>query len=382
VTARPFDLVLFGATGFTGKLTASYLAEHGPPGLRVALAGRNAEKLDAVRKETGGKFEVRVADVSDAGALARLAAETKVVLTTVGPFERHGEPVVKACIEGGAHYADITGEPQFVDRMIVRYDAEAKAKKLRIVSCCGFDSIPHDLGVHYTVGLLPKNVPITIDGFVRAKGGVSGGTYQSALHAMAHSGELRAARDARKKSEAPLVGRKVGSARPKLHFDDRIKAWAVPLPTIDPDVIARSARALDEYGPEFRYAHYLSVKKTTTMAGLVGGVGALFALAQLPPTRKLLEGLRSSGEGPDEETRKNGKFEVRFFAEGGGTKLETRVAGGEPGYTETAKMLSESALCLAFDQLPERYGVITTAMAMGSVLQARLQKAGITFERV
>jgi short subunit dehydrogenase-like uncharacterized protein len=386
VSNRPYDLALLGATGFTGQLTAAYLAEHGPPGLKVLLVGRNLAKLEKVQAGLRNRenFFLAQADVGDPASLIKAISQARVLITTVGPFDQYGEPVVAACVEAGTDYVDITGEPQFVDRMILRYGAAAEAKGVRIVPCCGFDSIPHDLGVYYTVKLLPEGEPIRIEGFVRAKGGVSGGTYQSAVNAMGKAKEVQAVRKERRRAEVPLIGRKVGSLYPKLHYEPRIKAWAVPFPSIDPDVIARSARTLERYGPDFRYAHYLSVKKASTMATLVGGVGVVFALAQLAPTRRLLLKLKSSGEGPDEATRAAGRFEVRFFAQAGGTALVTRVHGGEPGYSETAKMLGESALCLAFDRerLPARAGLLTTATAMGDPLIERLQKAGITFEQV
>lgn len=381
---RPYDLALLGATGFTGRLTAQYLDTHGPAGLKVLLVGRNLGRLEEVQASLQNQqhFGVARADTTDPASLVAAAAQARVLATTVGPFDLHGHAVVEACVEARTDYVDITGEPQFVDRMILRHDRTATERRVRIVPCCGFDSIPHDLGAYFTIKALAPQGPAKVEGFVRAKGGVSGGTYQSAVNAMGQTKALKAVRKERRQQEGPLLGRRVGSTHPKLHFEPRIQAWAVPFPSIDPEVIARSARALPIYGPDFRYGHYLSVKRTSTMVGLLGGVGALFALAQLEPTRKLILGLKSSGDGPDEATRAAGKFEVRFFAEADGRLVQARVHGGEPGYTETAKMLGESALCLAFDrdQLPERYGVSTTAVVMGDRLIARLQAAGIGFE--
>jgi saccharopine dehydrogenase (NAD+, L-glutamate forming) len=155
--------------------------------------------------------------------------------------------------------------------------------------------------------------------------------------------------------------------------------WALPMPTIDPQVVMRSAAALERYGPDFGYGHYFAVKKARAAAGIVGGLGALAAAVQVPPARKWLLGRMSSGQGPSEADRAKGWFNVRFVGEGGGQRVVTEVAGGDPGYGETAKMLAESALCLAADNLPETSGQVTTAVAMGDALRARLHRQGITF---
>ncbi|MGZ6744370.1 MAG: saccharopine dehydrogenase family protein, partial [Nocardioides sp.] len=184
---REFDVVLFGATGFTGQLTAEYLAAHAPTGLRWALAGRSPDKLARVRDRLAATdpaladLALLHADVSDAASLADVAGRARVVITTVGPYIEYGEPLVAACAEAGTDYVDLTGEPEFVDRMYVAHHATAERTGARIVHACGFDSIPHDLGAHFTVGLLPDDVPITVRGVVRASGMASGGTFHSAM---------------------------------------------------------------------------------------------------------------------------------------------------------------------------------------------------------
>ena len=192
---RRFDVVVYGATGFTGGLVAEYLAENGPPDLRWAIAGRNSQKLAAVKDRVARKnpalasLPVLSASADDPASLDALAASTRVVLTTVGPYAKYGEPLVAACVKAGTDYVDITGEPDFVDTMVRKYHETAKEKQLRIVSCCGFDSIPHDLGALFTAQKLAPNDAMTVRGFVRAKGGVSGGTWHSALGAMADLGK-------------------------------------------------------------------------------------------------------------------------------------------------------------------------------------------------
>src|SRR6476660_5583795 len=174
---REHDIVLFGCTGFTGALTAEYMAANAPASTRWALAGRNMGKLEALRDRLGVDVPLLKADVTDERSIADVAAGARVVITTVGPYVLHGEPLVRACAEHGTDYTDLTGEPEFIDRMFVKYDARAQASGARIVHACGFDSIPHDLGARFTVGQLPEGVPLTVRGFVRAGGAPSGGTF-------------------------------------------------------------------------------------------------------------------------------------------------------------------------------------------------------------
>jgi short subunit dehydrogenase-like uncharacterized protein len=373
---REHDIVIFGATGFTGALTAEYLAGHAD-GLRWALAGRNRAKLEALSQRLGVDVPLLHADVNDERSLRSVAEAARVVITTVGPYVTYGEPLVAACAAAGTDYVDLTGEPEFVDRMYVRHHAEAVKSGARIVHACGFDSIPHDLGVLFTVEQLPEGVPLDVRGFVRAGGKPSGGTFHSAMTAFTRVRQTQQAHKERRDMEPRENGRRVRLVA-KPHRE--LGYWAVPMPTIDPQVIARSARALDRYGPDFSYGHYAGVKRLPIALGGVAGVASLFAAAQVPPVRKALLGRLSPGDGPSEADREKGWFKVRFVGEGGGKRVVTMVSGGDPGYSETAKMLAQSALCLAQDDLPPTAGQVTTAVAMGDALIARLQGAGIAFE--
>ena len=385
---RDYDIVLFGATGFTGRLTAEYLARNAPEGLRWALAGRSQAKLEAVRDRLAAieprcaELELLSADVGDAASVAAIAESARVVITTVGPYIAYGEPLVAACAKAGTDYVDLTGEPEFVDTMYALHHSRAAASGARIVHCCGFDSIPPDLGVYFTVGKLPEGVPLQVEGFVRAGGKPSGGTFHSAVAAMSRVRQMGKAQAERKKLEPRPSGRSVRGIRRPPHREPAVAAWAVPLPTIDPQVILRSARAIERYGPDFSYGHYAAVKHLPVVLGAAAGLGGLFALAQLPPTRSLLLGRLQPGDGPSAAERERGWFKVRFVGEGGGERVVTEVAGGDPGYGETSKMLAESALCLAQDELPQTAGQVTPATAMGDALTARLQRAGITFSVV
>jgi short subunit dehydrogenase-like uncharacterized protein len=383
--ARQFDLVVFGATGFTGGLTAEYLARHGGDTLRWALAGRSLNKLKAVRERLGAinsackSLQLIEADVDDAAAISRIAESANVVITTVGPYLNFGEPLVAACAKAGTDYVDLTGEPEFVDRMWLKYHAAAQASGARIVNCCGFDSIPHDLGAWFTVNQLPEDVPLKVEGFVRAGGRMSGGTLHSAVTAMSRMSEGSKIAKQRRELDKLPANRKISSTQEKIHYDNAFKSWAVPMPTIDPQIVRRSAAANTRYGPAFKYGHFVLLKNLAQVGGLIGAVGGMFVGAQFSLTRNRLLAMISPGEGPDEAQRKKSWFKVRFIGEGGGKRVVTEVAGGDPGYGETSKMLAESALCLAFDNLPACNGVVTPAQAMGDALLARLQAKGITF---
>ena len=385
MTTRDYDLVLFGATGFTGGLTAEYLARTAPAGCRWALAGRNQAKLEGVRDRLASidpelkALPLLSADVTDASSLAAVAASSRVVITTVGPYLEYGEPLVAACAGAGTDYVDLTGEPEFVDQMYLRYHEKALASGARIVHACGFDSVPHDLGARFTVLQLPEDVPLRIRGIVRAGAMFSGGTFHSAVTAMSRARQMRQTSAQRRSVESRPVGRRVRSVARAPHRDNETGYWLLPLPTIDPLVVKRSAAALERYGPDFEYAHYAGVKRIPVVAGAVAGVGALAAAAQVPPLRKVLLGRVRQGQGPDAERRARSWFNVRFVGEGGGRRVVTEVAGGDPGYDETAKMLGESALCLAFDDNPATSGQVTTAVAMGEQLTRRLVDAGLTF---
>ena len=383
---RTYDIVLLGATGFTGGLTAEYLARH--PDLkpeRWAIAGRNTRKLTEVQRRLAeinpacAHLSLIEADSADFASLQRMVKQTKVVITTVGPYIQYGEPLVHACAEAGTDYVDLTGEPEFVDRMLHAYAETAEKSGARIVNSCGFDSIPHDLGALFTVEQLPKGGAVTVEGFVRAKGNFSGGTYHSAVHAMARMREYQ-----KWKKDVGFRSPASGTRRlpSRIKHRKELGAWAVPMPTIDPIVVKRSANALPEiYGNDFAYGHYMQVKRVGTIATLAAGLSVIAVGAQVPATRDLLLKIRNPGEGPSAEERAKGWFKVKFIGTADGQRVVTQVSGGDPGYGDTAKMLAESALCLALDKLPQRSGFLTPASAMGDALVARLQKnAGIRFE--
>jgi short subunit dehydrogenase-like uncharacterized protein len=250
----------------------------------------------------------------------------------------------------------------------------------RIVHACGFDSIPHDLGAYFTVKQLPSGEPIRLRGVVRSNASFSGGTFHSAINGFARARQTLGAAKERRRQEPRTEGREIHAAPARLGRNERVGGWTVPLPTIDGAVVRRSAAALERYGPDFTYGHHMVAKHLATVGAIGGAVGTAGMLAQLPPTRKLLLKMKAPGEGPSEAERERSWFKVLFVGEGGGKRVVTEVKGGDPGYGETSKMLAESGLCLAFDQIPDRAGQLTTAVAMGDALLERLQKAGISFQ--
>lgn len=408
--SRPFDLVLFGATGFTGQLVAAYLAEHAPSDLKWALAGRNLDKLRAVRSELAAthagiaELPLEVVDASDAAGLKRLAEQSRAVCTTVGPYARYGGPLVAACAAAGTHYCDLTGEVQFVRRTIDQHHETAAKTGARIVHCCGFDSIPSDLGCFMTAerlvqeGARPEEVRFLVG---RAKGGFSGGTIASMVQLME---EMQADRDVRRLAARPYAldpdpKRKGpdGSDQMGVGRDDGLGTWTAPfvMASINTRIVRRSlALRGHPYGEDFRYSEVMSTGKGPAglirATGITVGIGGFLAAMQVGPLRKLLTQrvLPAPGEGPSEAEREAGHFTVHLLGSGrkpDGSRMEVRgkvVGKKDPGYGETSKMLAESALCLALDgdELPAAAGVLTPSTAMGTVLLERLRAAGMAFE--
>jgi short subunit dehydrogenase-like uncharacterized protein len=401
--ARELDVVVFGATGFVGRLVAEYLAHHAPDGVRVGLAGRSQERLTAVRGGLGPKaaaWPLIVADAGDPASLERLAARTQVVATTVGPYRRGGMPLVVACTEAQTHYADLTGEVAFMrDSIDTCHDAAAR-NGVRIVHACGFDSIPSDLGV------LLLHRAAQADGagdledtalVVRTlKGGLSGGTIDSMrVQLQEVRGDPRIRRIVADpyalspdRSEEPQLGdeRDLMTVR----RDDDLDMWIGPFLMASTNTrVVRRSNALQgwAYGRQFRYREVFGFGAGATApvkaAAMMAAIGGLAAGLTFGPSRALLDRvLPAPGEGPSEQARQAGRFRIDIHARASnGTRYVSRVAAsGDPGYAATSVMLGEAALSLARDEelLPERAGVLTPATAMGMRLVERLRDAGMT----
>lgn len=406
---REFDLVLFGATGFVGKLTAEYLLGAAPESARIALAGRSLDKLKSVRAELGPKaagWGLVVADSTDQAALDALAARTRVVVTTVGPYLRYGMPLVAACAKAGTHYADLTGEPLFIRDAIDACHEQAVATGAKIVNSCGYDSIPSDLSVYQLYRrTVEDNAGELVDTTLVAslKGGVSGGTIDSGRAMM----EAIAADPAKgkvlshpyslspDKAMDPDVGRQSDQALSRASaIDPSLDGWVSTfvMAAHNTKVVRRTNGLLGwVYGKNFRYREVMSAGKSRVAplvaAGMAGGIvagltaGAL--LSRAAAGRKLLDHvLPKPGTGPDEKARKSGWFTMKTFAHttSGAKYVATFSGTGDPGYQATAVLLGESGLCLAFDtdKQPELAGILTPAAAMGDALTERLRAAGMT----
>jgi short subunit dehydrogenase-like uncharacterized protein len=392
---KDFDLVLFGATGFTGQLVAEYLAGHGPAGLRWALTGRSRDKLERVRAALPVKdLPLLVADSLDLEAVRAVVRRTRVACTTVGPYARYGSPLVAACADEGVSYCDITGETPWIRAMIDQHHDRAAATGARIVHCCGFDSIPSDLGVlvlHEHLAARGDHLAEAHYRLVRASGGLSGGTAATMMNILEHAGDPAV----RRALANPYVLDPEGSTRgpdgrdamgPGRDADGR---WTAPfvMSAINTRIVRRSNALLDyAYGRDFRYEEAIDTGKgvggMARSLGISGGMAAVAAIAVTAPGRKLLgRFVPAPGAGPSREARERGSFHVEIRARSvDGARLTAEVLGRrDPGYGGTAIMLGEAALCLAKDELPARAGVLTTASAMGTKLVDRLRAAGMTF---
>lgn len=389
--SREFDLVLFGATGFTGRLVADHL-KRSPDPLRWAIAGRNRDKLAAL--ELG--VPVVVADAHDRRALDELVRRTAVVCTTVGPYAKYGSDLVAACADAGTHYCDLTGEVQWMRRMIDAHHDRARATGARIVHTCGFDSIPSDLGTwalqqefRTRFGRHASSVTAL---FGESSGGLSGGTIASAISTAREAGEDPEVRRVLGNPYAldpdPSAPRPRASDEKSIGWNRRLGMFTVPFVMAQVNTrVVRRAHALAGFpwGEDFRYREVMSTPGSARGAAMAVGItGALAGLAFALKHPKLRDQLArrapQPGEGPSAAARERGHWKARFVGEHGGDQLIYVAADrADPGYGSTAKMLGESALCLALDRLSSEGGVQTPSVAMGGALLDRLRRAGLTF---
>ena len=402
---RELDLILLGATGFVGRLTAGYLAGHAPPGLRIGLAGRSERRLAEVRAGLGAAAQawpLLAADSTDRRDAQLLARTAGVIATTAGPYRRLGLPLARACAEAGTDYADLAGEVLFIRDTIGSCQQAAVRTGARIVHSCGFDSVPSDLGVllaHHAAGADGAGDLEDTTLVVKAlRGGISGGTLASGLGQI---DDTRASADSRRIVTDPYALSPDRAAEPALgderelswaRYDPGLGQWTGPfvMAGFNTRVVRRSNALLGwAYGRRFRYREVTGFgagpAAPVRALAVTAASTALLAGVALRPSRALLRPLLPKpGEGPREKTRRTGFFRMEVHARtSAGARYVTKVgARGDPGYAATAVMLGESALCLALDRdrLPDRVGVLTPATAMGATLASRLRAAGQTFE--
>lgn len=399
---QSFDIIVFGATSFVGQIMTRYMSEQFADGsISWAIAGRSDSKLKALSEDVGlSNIEMIVADATDDAALEAMCARTKVVISTVGPYALYGDALVKACAESGTHYCDLSGEPQWIRKMQEQHEDAAKKSGALIVHCCGFDSIPSDLGVHF----LQQNA-LEVSGqtlntinmrVVKMKGGPSGGTVASIVNMVK---EAASDADLRKQLKDPysLCPPNHGfSARQhdvKVAYDDDYGSWVAPfvMAAINTRVVHRSNALSDKsYGADFMYEEAVVTGKggrgKRMARATAWGMGGFVVGLAIPPVRWLLETLvlPKPGEGPSEKAQLNGEFDLLFMGTTvDGEPIQCRVTGDrDPGYGSTAKMLAQAAACLAQD-IPKNTpgGFWTPATIMGDALIDRLRDhSGLTFD--
>ena len=405
MTDTHYDIIVFGATSFVGQIVCRYLSsEYNDPDLRWAAAGRSESKLRSLQQVLGtndSSMPILLADADDPNSLQALCQRCDVIISTVGPYALFGEPMVKACVETGTDYCDLTGETQWIQRMVERYQAQAEQSGARIVHCCGFDSIPSDLGVYFLqeqtrdrYGEFCSAVKMRVKAM---RGGFSGGTVASLINVIKEASKDPALR----KSLANPYSICPPDFQPSVRqhningaeFDGEFNSWIAPfvMSAINTRVVHRSnALAGAVYGEHFRYDEAVitgaGIKGRLAAMAMTAGLGGLMIGGALAPSRWLLERfiLPKPGEGPSPEAQLSGFYDLRFSGElTNGQQVRCKVTGDrDPGYGSTAKMLSQAAICLqGIDRKTRGGGIWTPATAMGRPLIERLEKpAGLTFQ--
>lgn len=397
--SKSFDIVLYGATSFVGQITAKYLSQHSAESFSWAIAGRNRTKLESLKAELGlDDLPVLLADSHDEDALRAMTAQTKVVISTVGPYALYGETLVKICAETGTDYCDLTGEPQWIKQMLDKFETVAKDNGARIIHCAGFDSIPSDMGVWALqehaiaeTGQPISHIKMRVN---KIRGAASGGTIASMLNVMADVGKDKSLR---KVLVNPYVlcpdehGFHVRQTNhQKAQFESDTNMWVMPfvMAAINERIVHRTNALLGaRYGSDFRYDEAMRAKSAGQAWGMTLGLGAFMLGAATSLGRSLMAKtfLPKPGEGPSEQAQLKGMFDMRFYGTtSDGTKLEFKVEGDrDPGYGSTAKMLAQVGLCLAQDVGELEGGCWTPASGLGQTLIARLEKyAGVTVSQV
>jgi short subunit dehydrogenase-like uncharacterized protein len=367
--SRTYDVVLFGASGFTGRQTVAYFAQHAPARLRWAVAGRSREKLQAL----DAPVDVLIADSGNQASVDAVVSRTRVVLNTAGPFARYGTPVVDACVRFGTHYADITGEAFWVQQLIAQYHDRAAAGRVRIVPCCGFDSVPSDLGAFL---LARHHGASMVRGYFQlGGGGLNGGTIASVANIVASSH----ARDVTRADDFAVP-----------HFDELIGTWVGPffMAPINTWVVRRSASVFEGWGepyPEgFAYREFLKYTPPLAAAKAIAAstaIGLAGVVLRIPPLfRASLPLLPKPGTGPSEKKMDAGWFSCDVVGRTtNGERVRALIKNqGDAGNRSTVKMLCESAFCLALAESTDRGGILTPATAFGDHLVKRLRAAGMT----
>ena len=402
MTARAYDVVLYGASGFTGKQTVQYFAQHVVQSeVSWAIAGRNRQKLESVKAQASVNVDVLVADSQDLTAVDSIVSQTRVLLNTAGPFALYGNAIVDACVRLGTHYVDITGETPWVKELCDRYHDRAASNGTRIIPCCGFDSVPSDLGTYLVVRHMQREMGVScraVKAYFQVYGGFNGGTLASGFN-LYDSGKANQVSNPfllNPSSDRSPIGTE-GNRDPEFpQYDPDIGTWVAPffMGAINTRVVRRSSGLYNQwqepYGPNFTYQEYLKFEPPLAWlqaVGVTAGTALFTGAVQLSLIRNLLQPfLPQPGSGPSENTMNEGWFrcELLGFASDGRQIRGLICDQGDPGNRATVKFLCESALCLALDEdkLPggRRGGILTPATGLGDVLAERLRNSGMTIE--
>ena len=389
---REYDLIIYGASGFTGRLAVEYLDENYSD-LNWAIAGRNEDKLVNISKNSKCKPDYFIADSEDNENLLKIASKTRVIASLAGPFNKYSNNLVTQCVEAGTHYLDITGENIWVRDLIDKHHEVAEKKQIKIIPSCGYDSIPSDMGCFYLQRSLNQELQ-RIDGYHRGSGGVSGGTIESAFSMRNYKSKYSMGHPFLLNSKEYIKTQNISENKDnfKIKYIDDIKLWSAPfvMAIANTRVVRRSSEIHDKnqasYGSEFKYQEYMMLKKYSSAFLVTAGL-AVFGLMLISPISGLFRKLfTKAGNGPDKKTRENGWFESIFIGKNkNNEKYKLRMfCKGDPGYKSTAKLICESALCLALnsENLPNTNagGVLTTSTGLGSTLIDRLKNAEVLFE--
>ena len=396
-----FDIVIWGASSFTGKLVTEYFFKKFRSNkIKWAIAGRNKEKLEIIRSEVADKkIPILIADSFDEQSLSLIVKETKVICSTVGPYSLYGSLLVELCVKHSTNYCDITGEVHWIRTLIDRFHEDAKMKKIKIVNSCGFDSVPSDMGVYFIqselkkLNLHTKEIKMRVAGI---RGGISGGTYKSLNNLLK---EAYKDKDVFKVLKNPYglnpIDKMEGDDKKdlqKIIFDEVSGSWIFPfaMAGINTKIVRRSnALSNFHYGKDFTYEEAMIAGKG--LKGLIKAAISVLPLAivSINPNsfvKKFIDYfMPKPGEGPGIKNREQGFYNLRFFIKlkDNSMALAKVIGDRDPGYGSTSKILAESALCLAFDDLPSNYGIVTPSYSMGDKLLKRLREnAGLSFELI
>ena len=365
---KKYDIVVFGATGFTGSLICEYLSKHkDSKDLNWAISGRSKNKAEKIAEKYS--VDLIISDSFNRDSLNKMCSDATLVISTVGPYDIYGEKLVEACIENKTHYLDLTGEPSFVKKIYNKYSTLSESSGVILMHCCGFESIPPDLAAYLTVKKLNSNTA-NLTYYLKTKGKISGGTWASFINSLI--------------SPMPIIEKRKSTSvkNKKIFYSHRFKKWALSFPVIDKYIVMKTSRSFKEYGENFSFSEYLLLPSFFSALMLILGITSVAILSKFKFFRRLLLAYLPSGSGPNKEERESHWFKVVVVGKSDKDEVTTTIRGKDPGYGETSKFISEMALCILLqkDQLIKDSGILTPVECTGELMLKRLLDAGISIE--